>query len=125
MLRSRTLGSGASRRWPLHPATERSEQSMNSVIDAYASRNEPVAAMRPQHDPVVYGRAGEPGLTEHELKSYQKKGFIFLKSLFSPHEVAVFLAEARRLAADPAIREREEAIREPDSDEIRSVFDAH
>jgi ectoine hydroxylase len=98
---------------------------MNSVIDAYASRNEPDAAMRPRRDPVVYGRAGEPGLTEHQLKSYQKKGFIFLKSFFSPHEVAVFLAEARRLAADPAIRGREEAIREPDSDETRSVFDAH
>jgi ectoine hydroxylase len=98
---------------------------MNSVIDVYASRNEPVAAMRRRDDPVVYGRAGEPGLTEHQLKSYEKKGFIFLKGFFSPHEVAVFLAEARRLAADPAIRQREEAIAEPGSDEIRSVFDAH
>jgi ectoine hydroxylase len=98
---------------------------MNSVIDAYASRNEPVAAMRPRRDPVVYGRAGEPGLTEHQLKRYQKKGFVFLKNFFSTQEVAVFLAEARRLAADPAIRDREEAIREPGSDEIRSVFDAH
>jgi ectoine hydroxylase len=98
---------------------------MNSVIDAYASRNEPMAAMRRRGDPVVYGRAGEPGLTEHQLKGYQKKGFIFLKNFFSAHEVAVFLAEARRLAADPAIRGREEAIAEPGSDQIRSVFDAH
>ena len=98
---------------------------MPALIDAYASRNESVAAMRPRADSVVYGRPGEPGLTEHQLKSYQKKGFIFLKSFFSPREVAVFLAEARRLAADPAIRVREEAIAEPGSDEIRSVFDAH
>jgi ectoine hydroxylase len=98
---------------------------MPALTDAYASRNESVAAMRPRKDPVVYGRGGEPGLSEHQLKGYQKKGFILLKSFFSPRENAVFLAEARRLAADPSIRAREEAIAEPGSDEIRSIFDAH
>jgi ectoine hydroxylase len=81
--------------------------------------------MRPRQDPVVYGRPGEPGLSEHQLKSYQKKGFILLKGFFSPQEAALILDEAQRLASDPAIQAREEAIREPGSDEIRSVFDAH
>jgi len=98
------------------------------VSDTYQSRNDNEAAIILRQDPVVYsGRNGGsgPGLSQHQLKSYQKNGFIMLKSFFSPEEAAVFLREARKMAADPAIRGREEAIIEPGSDEVRSVFMVH
>jgi ectoine hydroxylase len=81
--------------------------------------------MRPREDPVVYGRPGEPGLTEHQLRRYRTRGYIFLKDFFSEADAALFLAQARRLAADPRIRGREEAIAEPGSAEVRSVFAPH
>ena len=59
--------------------------------------------MRPREDPVVYGSPVDPGLTEHQLKSYQKKGFLLLNSFFSPHEVRALMAEAQSVAADPRV----------------------
>ena len=95
------------------------------ISDVYQSRSDRETAILRRQDPVVYGRAGEAGLTEHQLRNYQRNGFIFLKELFSPAEVALFLDHAQRLAADPNIRAREEAVTEPGGDEVRSVFDAH
>jgi ectoine hydroxylase len=95
------------------------------ISDAYQSRSDSESAILRRQDPVVYGSAGDDGLTEHQLRNYQKNGFIFLKDFFRPEEATVFLREAKRLAADPAIAGREEAIRESDSDEVRSVFAAH
>jgi ectoine hydroxylase len=98
---------------------------MSAVTDSYSSRNAGLPTMRPRSDPVVYGRAGEPGLTEHQLRSYQKKGFIFLKGLFTPQEADVMLAHAQRMASDPATRARDEVVLEPNSEEVRSIFDVH
>ena len=95
------------------------------VSDVYQSRTDGEAAIMRRRDPVVYGSADDAGLPEHQLKSYQKNGFVFLKEFFSPAEVSAMLEEAQRMAADPQIRGREEAIPEPGSDEVRSVFDAH
>jgi ectoine hydroxylase len=98
------------------------------VSDVYQSRNDNEAAIILRQDPVVYaeGKSDRAGaLSQHQLKSYQKNGFLMLKSLFTPEEVAVFLREARKMAADPKLRGREEAITEPGSDEVRSVFMIH
>jgi ectoine hydroxylase len=98
------------------------------VSDAYQSRVDGEAAILQRQDPVVYPHAdakAAPGLTQHQLKNYQKNGFIFLKNFFSEHEVALFLREANRMVADPKIRLRDEAITEPGSDAVRSVFLAH
>jgi ectoine hydroxylase len=98
------------------------------VSDAYQSRVDGEAAILQRQDPVVYPRAdakAAPGLTQHQLKNYQKNGFIFLKNFFSEHEVALFLREANRMVADPKIRLRDEAITEPGSDAVRSVFLVH
>lgn len=101
---------------------------MISVTDLYQSRHSREAAIVPRRDPVVYGGYTPPdgmGLTEHELKRYQKNGFLFLKSVFTKDEVAALLAEARRCVTDPHITGREEAITEPGRDEVRSVFRVH
>lgn len=98
------------------------------VTDAYQSRVDNETAILQRRDPVVYSDARievPRGLTQHQLKSYQKSGFILLKSLFSAQEAARFLSEANRMCADPAIVAREEAIPEPGGDEVRSVFRVH
>jgi ectoine hydroxylase len=98
------------------------------VSDVYQSRNDNESAIILRQDPVVYkrpGEGGDAGLSQHQLKSYQKNGFIFLKNFFTEDEVALFLKEARKMVANEEIRKREEAITEPGSDEVRSVFMVH
>ncbi len=98
------------------------------ISDVYQSRVDNETAILARRDPVVYGdaRAEVPhGLSQHQLKSYQKNGFILLKGLFSEEETARYLAEAQRLCADPALKGREEAIPEPGGSEVRSVFRVH
>jgi len=95
------------------------------VTDTYQSRVDNETAIVMRQDPIVYSdpRVEVPhGLTQHQMKNYQKNGFILLKGLF---EAALFLREARKMTVDPKIRSREEAIAEPGSDEVRSVFMVH
>jgi len=98
------------------------------VTDTYQSRVDNETAILLRQDPIVYSdpRAEVAnGLAQHQLRNYQKNGFILLKGLFSEQEAALFLKEARSMTADPKIRAREEAISEPGSDEVRSVFMVH
>jgi ectoine hydroxylase len=100
---------------------------MAGAADAYLSRNDDEAAIILRQDPIVYPDAGlgAGGLAQHQLKSYQKNGFIFLKEFFPQEQVALFLKEARRMVADPRILAREEAVPEPGGREVRSVFMVH
>lgn len=97
------------------------------VSDCYQSRVDNEAAIILRQDPVVYSNANDeaPGLTQHQLRNYQKNGFIFLKNFFAEPEAALFLREANRMAANPKIRKREEAVTEPGNNEIRSIFRVH
>src|SRR3546814_4173512 len=48
-----------------------------------------------------------------------------LESVFGPDEVASLLDEVKRMSADPSIVSLEEAITEPGSDAVRSIFRVH
>jgi ectoine hydroxylase len=96
-----------------------------STPDSYQSRVDGEHAILPRQDPVVHSKAEGPGLSQHQLKSYEKKGFILLKGLFSEAEAASLLEEANRMCEDPSIVARDEAIREPGADQVRSVFRVH
>ncbi len=98
------------------------------VSDVYQSRNDNESAILRRKDPVVYPRTGEgpdAGLSQHQLKSYQRNGFIFLKDYFSADETSLFLRGAHKMVASKELRNREEAITEPGSDAVRSVFMVH
>lgn len=95
------------------------------VSDTYQSRSDNESAIIVRQDPVVYADANiesKPALTQHQLRSYQKNGFIFLQQFFAESEVGLFLREARKMVADRNLKLREEAITEPGNDEVRSVF---
>jgi ectoine hydroxylase len=99
-----------------------------TLTDVYQSRFDNEAAIILRQDPVVYRGWKEEGpayLSQYQLARYAKKGFILLKQLFSPEEVAGMLEEVERLAHDPKLKGREEVIAEPGDGEVRSVFMVH
>lgn len=99
---------------------------MPVLEDVYASRMGPEPRIENRQDPVVY--SDEPpsaGLTEEQARSFEENGFLFVKSLFSQKEVRAFTRELQRLTSLDEVKRSEEAIREPDSDIVRSIFRVH
>ncbi|MGB3492691.1 MAG: ectoine hydroxylase [Elainellaceae cyanobacterium] len=101
-------------------------QSHPLAADVYASRQSPTADIRERHDPVVH--SSEPptqGLTAEQAQFYDQNGYLFIERLFSEAEVQRFREELDRMAASDEIRAMEEAITEPNSGAVRSIFRAH
>jgi len=59
------------------------------------------------------------------LASYEKNGYLNLKSFFLAEEVKTFRDELQKLWRENRETERKEVIREPQSREIRSIFAVH
>ena len=94
--------------------------------DLYASRTDRGSAIIARQDPVVYnGGTYADALDATQLASYESDGFLLLENLFSDDEVKALVAEVDRMTRDPAIVRREEAITEPNSDAVRSIFMVH
>ncbi|KND24704.1 ectoine hydroxylase [Streptomyces stelliscabiei] len=90
--------------------------------DLYPTRVLGEAVPRPRTDPSVWGEAPGP-LDAEQLKRYESDGYLVLDDLLFAQEVDLYLSELRRLGADPALRASERVILEPESDEVRSVFE--
>ncbi|HEX7650981.1 MAG TPA: phytanoyl-CoA dioxygenase family protein, partial [Noviherbaspirillum sp.] len=98
------------------------------ITDLYESRVERDAAIITRREPVVYRDepyAAPQPLSEEELASYEREGFLFLPGFFSAREVAVLLAEVGAMAKDSALAGRDELIVEPESRAVRSIFMVH
>ncbi len=80
--------------------------------DIYASRSDRGAAIIARQDPVIHGdgRYAE-GTSDENIADFDRDGFLVLPEFFSEQETAALMREVERLAQDPAIRQREEAIR--------------
>jgi len=101
---------------------------MAPITDAYESRVTKEAAIIMRRDPVVYtdlNRDPGSGATRKQLQNFKRDGFMLLENFFSTRETLALLEEVKRLSRDPEITKREEAIREPGSDDVRSVFRVH
>jgi len=97
-----------------------------SMSDLYVSRTDRGAAIIARQDPVVYeGGAYADALDAEQVSRYNSDGFILLENLFSEQEVEGLLDEVKRMSVDPAISSKDEAIREPGSDAVRSIFRVH
>ncbi|WP_427923273.1 ectoine hydroxylase [Streptomyces sp. cg40] len=96
-----------------------------TVTDLYPSRGTTEVSV-PRRDPVVWGSPDTPGpIPPADLHSFEHDGFLAMPELLRDDEVAVYRGELERLVADPAIRADERSIVEPQSKEIRSVFEVH
>lgn len=97
-----------------------------SMNDPYASRTDRSSAIIVRREPVIYGEGGYAhALTAAQLADYQRDGFIVLEDLFDAQEAGALLDEVRSMSADPSVTRRDEAISEPGSDAVRSIFRVH
>ncbi|MBK6511943.1 MAG: ectoine hydroxylase [Haliea sp.] len=104
------------------------------MLDHYPSRNGNVSCFIDRIDPVVYTRrhgadADMPGsngpLNQSTLDDYERDGFVILDDVFTEDEVALFQTELDVLRASPDIQRCDAVIREPGSDDVRSIFRVH
>lgn len=100
---------------------------MTVVPDLYPTRGTQERILE-RPDPVVFGKGEQRsrfGLEPEQIASYEKNGFLIFPDFFSPREVQLFTQEFDRLRGLPKLQEREEFVREPDSNVVRSIFAQH
>lgn len=93
--------------------------------DRYPSRFGSEVLITRRLDPVVWGSASDGPLSEMELNFYTDNGYLHFDDLLTPEEVDTCLQELQRLRADETIKHAEEAVIEPGSRELRSLFAVH
>jgi ectoine hydroxylase len=101
-------------------------------VDHYPSRNGSGARFSERLDPVVYTRRDEPDatccpgpLSQTSIAHYERDGFVVLDSIFSESEIARFQQELERLRTDRNLGSSDMVIREPGTEDVRSVFLVH
>ncbi|MFI1967106.1 ectoine hydroxylase [Streptomyces pathocidini] len=95
------------------------------TADLYPTRGA-TEVSTPRLDSVVWSEPGTPGPVQpSELRDFDRDGFLAIDQLITPDEVAVYRAELDRLIGDPAIRADERSIIEPQTQDVRSVFEVH
>ena len=60
-------------------------------------------------------------LTQHQLEQFDRDGYLFFPSLFTPEEIQVLLSAVPQLYA----QHRPENVREKGSEAVRTNFAAH
>lgn len=98
------------------------------ISDIYESRVEREAAIITRREPVVYRdarHAEAAALSDADLDSYARSGFLLARNLFSLKEVATLRAEIDRMIKDPRLAGGREFVAEPESMAIRSIFMVH
>jgi ectoine hydroxylase len=99
---------------------------MTDVMDIYESRTRTEPSTVARQDCVLWpGREQLRALTPAQMQHFAERGFLFLRSFFSPEEVAIFREELDCMRADPALQKMPECIRESSSGEVRSIFNIH
>ena len=96
------------------------------MTDFYPSRITSEAQMLPRLDPVVHGDWSDNApLTRRQAEQFDRDGFLVLKDVFAPAEVAYLQKQSRELLSGPEGLTPETVITEPGSREIRSIFEIH
>ena len=99
---------------------------MTTLQDVYSSRDARTSAIIARQDPVVYANGSYANaLTADQVDTYARDGFIVLENLFNKDEAQAMLNEVKRMGEDPEIRKLDEAVTEPGSDAVRSIFRMH
>ena len=99
---------------------------MQTLEDIYPSRIGDRPELIDRVDPVVWAKPGTTGpLDAAALGSYEEKGFLVQESLFAPDEIAAINDELLTWLRSPETAALEEAITEPGSGAVRSVFRVH
>ncbi|HSK40541.1 MAG TPA: ectoine hydroxylase [Arenibaculum sp.] len=98
---------------------------MTMIQDIYPSRQAPEPGTAARQDPVVWGTAEAGPLSADELEFFDRQGYLWFPGIVGADEVTALKAELDRLWGVHADDRTDEVIREPSSDEIRSIFRIH
>ncbi|CAM3907484.1 ectoine hydroxylase [Alkalicoccus chagannorensis] len=95
-------------------------------VDKYPSRTGNKAEILERKDPVIHQKADSDGpLTKEEMKRFDEQGYLLKERLFNEEEVKILKEELRQLMDRNKSRDADDVIKEPGSNEIRSVFEIH
>ncbi|MFB5660847.1 ectoine hydroxylase [Alteribacillus sp. HJP-4] len=97
------------------------------AVDLYPTRQGNKTHIMERKDPVVHqNKEYENGpLSKQELKSYENNGYLMFEKLFNDDEVSIMKSELERTMKMNQKRDTDDVIKEPGSNEIRSVFEIH
>jgi ectoine hydroxylase len=98
---------------------------MNLIQDMYPSRKSTVPSTMPRQDPVVWDRSAEEPLSREDIEFFNRNGYLWLPGFVGEQEVTGLKTELDRLWSAHGEDDSDEVVREPDSDEIRSIFRVH
>lgn len=93
--------------------------------DAYPSRVFDAPRILERKDPVVYGGANAGPLDDRQLASYENSGYLCIDALLDANEIGSYLQELERLRASDLVKRAPEAVVEPQSRDLRSLFAVH
>lgn len=100
--------------------------SRDNSMDLYPSRVKGYPEMLERKDPVVYpGYEDQGPLTREQLQFFETNGYLFLDSFFEEKEVKQYREELKKVWADSQHLDVPEVIKEPTSNDVRSVFAVH
>jgi len=100
---------------------------MTTAIDHYPTRRDGKPEWLDRKDPVVWsGNTPLPAeLTRDQVEGFERDGYLFIEDVFRPDEIDTFRQELRRLVSDDELARSPEAITEPGSGVVRSIFRIH
>lgn len=93
--------------------------------DVYPSRLRSEPQFLDRQDPVVYGDVDDGPLSREQLGQFERDGFLLLPAYLSDQDVTACWDELQSLCDNDDIKQRAEAIIEPDNSELRSLFGVH
>ena len=99
--------------------------STTRVEDLYPSRVKQQPEFLERRDPVVDGDAQNGPLNAEQLEQFDRDGFLLLPGFYTNQQVSLCHQELDRLRDSEQIRQRPEAIVEPDGSALRSLFAVH
>ena len=94
--------------------------------DIYPTRQAAEPQLLKRRDPVAWQAWHDDApLSREQVRHYDQQGYLVLKNVFNPAELAALQDETRHLLADQAALAHETVITEPGSREVRSIFAIH
>lgn len=98
----------------------------SSEHDAYPSRIYEEPRLLDRQDPVVYNsRLNHSEISQEQLELYEAQGYLFLDSFFEEEQVQYWKQELTSLWEHSRSADKPEVVREPGSEEVRSIFAVH
>ncbi|HRP75728.1 MAG TPA: ectoine hydroxylase [Rhodocyclaceae bacterium] len=99
--------------------------ALTGCEDRYPSRLKAEPERFARRDPVIYGMADDGPLSAKDLTLYERQGYLSFELFLKAEALAPFIAELHRLCESDLVRRSPQAVIEPDSGELRSVFAIH